>query len=76
MIHYTSSTLNEAQMNYTTIEKELFAIMFIFEKFRTYLLGYKTIVYIDHTTIRFIFEKKKSKPRLLRWALLLEKFDL
>lgn len=52
-------------MEYSTIEKGLPAIVFTFEKFQTYLLGYKTIVYTDHTAIRYLFSKKESKPRLM-----------
>lgn len=76
MIHYTSRTLNEVQMNYATTEKQLLSIVFAFQKFQTYLLGYKTIVYTNHAAIRFLFDKKKFKPWIMRWILLLQEFDL
>ena len=44
MIYYASKTLNEAQRNYTTIEKELLAIVFALDKFRAYLVGSFIIV--------------------------------
>lgn len=76
MIYYTSMAFNEAQMNYATIEKELLPIIFIFEKFWTYLLGYKMIVYTVHIVIKVLLEKKESKLALMRWVLLLREFDL
>ncbi|PIN26423.1 DNA-directed DNA polymerase [Handroanthus impetiginosus] len=75
-IYYASKTLNDAQLNYTTIEKELLAVVFAFDKFRSYLVGTKVIVYTDHAAIRYLIEKKDAKPRLIRWVLLLQEFDL
>jgi len=76
VIHYASKILNEAQANYTTTEKELLAIVYALEKFRSYLIGFKVIVFIDHTTIKYLLSKPDSKPRLIQWVLLLQKFDL
>ena len=64
-IYYASKTLNEAQMNYATIEKELLAIVYAFEKFRSYLVGTKATVYMDHFAIKYLILKKDSKPRLI-----------
>ncbi|XP_057994989.1 uncharacterized protein LOC131175289 [Hevea brasiliensis] len=75
-IYYTSRTLEDAQCNYSTIEKELFAIVFPLEKFRSHLLGTKLIVYSDLATCRYVLKKKEAKPRLIRWILLLLEFDL
>ena len=50
VIYYASRTLNEAQMNYTTTEKEQLTIVFALDKFRPYLLGYKVIVHSNHAT--------------------------
>ncbi|PIN11693.1 DNA-directed DNA polymerase [Handroanthus impetiginosus] len=75
-IYYASKTLNDTQLNYTTIEKELLAVVFAFDKFRSYLVGTKVVVYTDHTAIRYLIEKKDAKPRLIRWVLLLQEFDL
>ncbi|XP_019179609.1 PREDICTED: uncharacterized protein LOC109174831 [Ipomoea nil] len=76
VIHYASRTLDNAQVNYTTTEKELLAIVFALEKFRSYLLGSKVIVYSDHSALKFLLSKKDAKPRLIRWILLLQEFDL
>ncbi|XP_061348290.1 uncharacterized protein LOC133293702 [Gastrolobium bilobum] len=75
-IYYASRTLNGAQLNYTVTEKELLAVVFAFDKFRSYLVGTKVIVYTDHSAIKYLVEKKDSKPRLIRWVLLLQEFDM
>ena len=75
-IFYASRTLNEAQFNYATIEKECLAIVFTFDKFRPYLIGNKVIVFHDHFTIKYLMTKKDAKPRLIRWVLLLQEFDM
>ncbi|KOM28668.1 hypothetical protein LR48_Vigan561s005800 [Vigna angularis] len=76
VIYYASRTLDVAQANYTTTEKELLAIVFAFDKFRSYLLGSPVIVYTDHAALKFLLKKTESKPRLIRWMLLLQEFDL
>ncbi|KAG7585655.1 Ribonuclease H-like superfamily [Arabidopsis thaliana x Arabidopsis arenosa] len=76
VIYYASRTLDDAQGRYATTEKELMAVVFAFEKFRSYLVGSKVIVYTDHAALRHIYAKKDTKPRLLRWILLLQKFDM
>ena len=70
-ICYASKTLADAQLNYTTTEKELLAVVFAFEKFRPYVLGNMIIVYTDHATFKYLLSKKEAKPRLIRWVLLL-----
>src|SRR3954470_11701890 len=76
VVYYASKTLNGAQLNYATTKKEFLAIVFAIDKFRSYLLGTKVTVWTDHAAIRCLFTKKDWKPRLLRWALLLQEFDL
>ena len=65
-IYYASRTLNEAQLNYATTEKELLAIVFAFDKFRPYLIGNKVIVHTDHSAIKYLMDKKNAKLRLIR----------
>jgi len=72
IIYHASKTLLDAQFNYTTIEKELLAVVFALYKFRSYLLGSKVIVYFNQ---RHLLTKKETK-RLIRWILLLQEFDL
>jgi len=76
VISYVSKTLNEAQLNYTTTEKELLAVVYAVEKFRPYLLCSQVTVFTDHAALKYLFHKKDAKPRLIRWILLLQEFDL
>jgi hypothetical protein len=76
VIYYASRTLNNTQLNYSTTEKELLAVIFALDKFRSYLLGSKIIIYSDHTALKYLFSKKDAKSRLIRWILLLQEFDI
>ncbi|GKD99842.1 reverse transcriptase domain-containing protein [Tanacetum coccineum] len=75
-IHYASKTMTGAQAHYTTTEKELLAVVYAFEKFRPYLVLSKSIVYTDHSALKYLLAKQDAKPRLLRWILLLQEFDV
>ncbi|GJT18471.1 reverse transcriptase domain-containing protein [Tanacetum coccineum] len=70
-IHYASKTMTDAQAHYTTTEKELLAVVYAFENFQPYLVLSKTIVYTDHSALKYLLAKKDAKPRLLWWILLL-----
>ena len=76
VIYYACRILNSAQMNYTTTEKELLVAIFALDKFCLYLTGSSTIVYSDHAAVRYLMSKQDSKPRLIRWILLLQEFNL
>ncbi|GJS18448.1 reverse transcriptase domain-containing protein [Tanacetum coccineum] len=74
-IHYASKTMTEAESNYTTTEKEMLVVVYAFEKFRSYLIMNKSVVYTDHSALKYLFNKKDAKAILLRWVLLLQEFD-
>ncbi|KAM1040864.1 hypothetical protein ACFX2C_030102 [Malus domestica] len=76
VIYYASWTLNDAQLNYSTTEKELLAVVSALDKFLSYLIGTKVIVYTDHAALKYLLTKKEAKPRLIRWMLLLQEFDI
>jgi len=76
VIYYASRTLDVARANYTATEKELLVIVFALEKFHSYLLGTRVIVYIDNAALKYLLKKAESKPRLIRWMLWLQGFDL
>jgi hypothetical protein len=75
-ISYASKTLTGPQLNYATMEKQLLVVVFAIEKFRSYLVGAKVVVYTDHATLKYISTKKDAKPHLIRWILLLQEFDM
>ena len=60
VIYYASKTLDDAQVNYTTTEKELLAIVYAFDKFRAYLVGNYCTVYTDHAAIKYLLKKKDT----------------
>ena len=75
-IHNASKTLDSAQTNYASTEKKYLAVVFACDKFRYYIVDSKVIVHTDHVAIKYLMEKKDAKPRLIRWVLLLQEFDL
>jgi hypothetical protein len=65
VIYYACITLNDTQLNYSTTKKELLVVVFALDKFRSYLLGSKIIIYSDHTALKYLFSKKDAKSRLI-----------
>nr|GEU48290.1 DNA-directed DNA polymerase [Tanacetum cinerariifolium] len=57
-IHYASKTMTEAQIHYTMTEKEMLAVVYAFEKFRPYLILSKSIVYTDHSALKYLLRSK------------------
>ena len=76
VVYYARKTLNEAQRNYTTTEKELLAVVYALEKFRAYLVGSDIVIFMDHSTLKYLLTKKNGKARLIRWVLLIPEFNL
>nr|GEV90179.1 reverse transcriptase domain-containing protein [Tanacetum cinerariifolium] len=72
--HLTS--FKDSQAHYTTMKKELLAVVYAFDKFQPYLVLSKTIVYTDHSALKYILAKQDAKPRLLWWILFLQEFDV
>ncbi|GJZ59249.1 reverse transcriptase domain-containing protein [Tanacetum coccineum] len=73
---YASKTMTNAQAHYTMTEKELLDVVYAFEKFWPYLVLSKSIVYTDHSALKYLFNKKDAKLIFLRWVLLLQEFDI
>nr|GFA69759.1 reverse transcriptase domain-containing protein [Tanacetum cinerariifolium] len=71
-IDYASKTMNDAETNYTTTEKEMLAVVYAFENFQSYIIMNKSIVHMDHLALKYLFAKKDE---FLRWVLLLQEFD-
>ena len=76
VIYYVSLILNEAQINYAITEKELLAVFISLDKFGSYLMGSKVIVYIKHAVIKYLLTKKEAKLGLINWILLLHVVDI
>ncbi|XP_021770496.1 uncharacterized protein LOC110734647 [Chenopodium quinoa] len=75
-IYYASKTLSSAQMNYATTKKEMLAVIYAIDKFHSYLVGSKVIIHTDHAALRFLMTKTHAKPRLIRWILQLQDYDI
>ena len=76
VVYYASKTLNEAQRNYTTTEKELLTVVYALDKFRAYLVGADIVIFTDHSALKYLLTKQNAKTRLIRWVLLLQEFNL
>ena len=76
VIYYSSKTLDSAKANYTTTEKEFLAVVFALEKFRSYIVGSPVTIFTDHTALKYLLSKQDTKPRLTRWILLCQEFNL
>jgi hypothetical protein len=74
-ISYASKTLARPQLNYATTKKELLVVVFAIDKFRSYLVLAKVIIYTDHATLKYLLTKKDAKPWMIQWIFLLQEFD-
>ena len=70
VIYYASKTLDSAQSNYTTTEKEFLAFVIALEKFRSYIIRSHVTIFMDHATLKYLLSKQDTKPHLTRWILL------
>nr|GFB41996.1 uncharacterized protein [Tanacetum cinerariifolium] len=68
--------MTEAQIHYTTTKKEMLVVVDAFEKFRRHLVLSKSIVYTDHSALKYLLNKQDTKLRLLWWVLFLQEFDI
>eukprot|EP00253_Pinus_taeda_P015821 PITA_15821 len=75
-IYFVSKNLSKAKLNYTVTEKEFLAVVHSLNKFRHYITSYQTFVHTDHAAIRYLMNKPDVNARIIRWLLLLQKFDL
>ena len=64
-IYYASKDFNVAQTNYTVTEQDLLILVFTFKKFHSYFLRTRVIVHTDHSSLRYLMEKKDAKPMFI-----------
>lgn len=76
VIYFISKKFSKAEFNYTIIEKELLAIIHSLNKFRHYITRYQNFLHTNHATIKYLMNKPDVNARIIRWFLLLERFDL
>ena len=76
VIYYANKTLDSAQANYTTTEIEFLVVVFALEKFRSYIIGSPVTIFTDHAALKYLHSKQDTKPRLTRWILLCQEFNL
>ena len=76
VIYYASQTLDSVQANYTTTEKYFLAVVFALEKFKSYIVGPPVTIFTDHAALKYLLSKQDTKPRLTRWILLCQEFNL
>ena len=76
VIYYAIKTLDSTQANYTTTEKEFLAVVFALENFRSYIVGSPVTIFTDHAALKYLLSKQDTKPRLTRWILLCQEFNL
>jgi len=69
VVYYASKTLNEAQHNYTTTEKELLAVVFAFDKFCSYLIRFKVVVFKDHSAPQVFSCKERGQTKVDKMGL-------
>ncbi|MCO5559123.1 hypothetical protein L7F22_012715 [Adiantum nelumboides] len=74
-ISFASRQLNDAEKNYTTIEREGLAMIYSVKKFRYYLLATKFVFYVDHQALLYLVNKPCATGRISRWLLILLEFD-
>ena len=76
VIYYASKTLDSAQSNYTTTEKEFLDVVFALEKFRSYIVGSPVTIFTDHAALKYLLSNQDTKPCLTRWILPCQEFNL
>jgi hypothetical protein len=74
---YASRSLNSAEHNYATIEKECIGIVFALEKFKYIIFGYTINILSDHKPLKWLFKQRKNgNARLLRWITKMEDYNI
>ena len=74
-VAYASRTLSYTESRYSTIERELLAVISAMKHFKPYLYGQKLVIYTDHRPLAWLYSVKEPNSKLIRWRLRLQKYD-
>jgi len=74
-VAYHSRKLKSAERNYSTVEKELLAVVDGIKKYYFYLYGDKFLLETDHMPLESLRTSKNANARLMRWAMYLQQFN-
>ncbi len=75
-VAHASCKLSGNQLNWATIEKEAYAILYGLKKFDIFLYGSKVIIYTDHNPLQYLTQTTPKNARLMRWALALQRYNI
>jgi len=75
-VAFASNKLNKTQRNWSVIEKESFAAIWVLKKFRNWVFGKTVTVYTDHNPITFLTETAPKSAKLMKWSLALQEYDV
>jgi len=73
---FSSTKLSQAQMAWSTIEREAYAVLVALKKYRSWIFGTKVTVYFDHNFLQYLIESAPKSAQLMRWSLALQEFSL
>ena len=73
---FCSKKFLERERNYATVEKEMLSIIFALSKFHHYVYGHQISIYTDHMALKWLNSLVKHSPRLARWSLILQNYQI
>ena len=75
-VSFYSAKLNKTQRNWSTVEREAFAVLSCLRKYRNWIFGSKVVIHSDHNPLTYLTESAPKNAKLMRWALALQEFHL
>ena len=75
-VAFSSTKLSQAQVAWSTIEREVYAVLVALKKYRSWIFGTKVTVYSDHNPLQYLIESAPKSAKLMRWSLALQEFFL
>ena len=75
-ISSASKRLSDAELNYSTIEKECLAVVWGIKRFHMHLYGVHFVLQTDHDPLQYMNSAKFTNNRLMRWAMFLQSYNM